>query len=373
MSDDRYLDDLGGRAAAAVRERADDVARRTGQPEWLRDAPPRSRRIRRWTLVAAAAAAIAAVAVVGTSLLQPSTRAPVVGPVPDGTPTTRDDDRSRPSEPVPTASESEEPVPSLLDSGTQDAWYMTADGYHDHIDGRHDAVCDWVRAQLPDDDVPAYVDSSTHRRLHEVVNRELTYPSDGLPIAVGSVCGVLDASPPDVLLDGYEPMWWDDPPYPWQQRGPDPLQDVADTLRALSGDTLDDGSPAYTDPVRFREHADRSGGPAILCRWLHARVPNDALPRGGEDWDAEADRIQAVIAERHPGGPGVNEVLSFVCGYLDPTSTRVGGTTDGWWRDPPYPWGDWRPAPPRATAGPDDRSGGADPDDPSGDPGATTP
>lgn len=415
MSDDRYLDELGERAARAVRDRARDVARRTPEPGWLTDASPRRPPLRVWSIGAAAAAGIAALAVVATTLLQPPPGSPVVGPVPDATtaidhrelqrqwidevcvPATGDtafcermagseawpwhsDDplaslearyrdptscagqamsdggvaacealgdhyRENPSHPTPTPPGSEEPVPSLLDSGTQDAWYMTAEGYHGQIDGRHDDVCTWVRTRLPDEDFPAHVNSEAYRRLHELINRELTFKSDGLPSAVGAVCGLLDAYPPDVVLDGYEPVWWDDPPYPWQQQGRDALEDVPDTLRALSTDTLADGSAAYTDRERFQEHADRSGGVANVCRWLQARVPSESLPRGGRDWDTNGEMVRRAVAQRHPGDGGLNEVLVFVCGYLDPSaaSSPGGEATDRWWLGSSYPWGVWRP------------------------------
>lgn len=415
MSDDRYLDELGERAAGAVRERARDVARRTPKPEWVTGASSRQSRMRVWSLGAVAAAGIAALAIVATTLVQPPTGSPLVGPVPDATtaidhrelqrqwvdevcePATgdtaycestarsdawpwhsddplasleaqyRDPDycrgvamsdegaeacedlgayyRANPSDPRPSPPESEEPVPSLLDSGTQEAWYMTAEGYHAQVDGRHDDVCNWARRLVPYEDFPAHVNSQAHGALHDAINRELTIKSDGLPNAVGAVCGMLHAYPPDMLLDGVEPMWWDDPPYPWQQQGPDALADVPDTIRALSEDTTEDGAPVYSDPLRFFEYAERSGGVENLCRWLQVRVPSASLPRGGQDWDTNAETVRRAVAERHPGDAGLNEVLVHVCGYLDPTVTAA--TTDDrtarWWLDPPYTWGPWRP------------------------------
>lgn len=235
-------------------------------------------------------------------------------------------------------------VPELLDSGTQSAWYMTAEGYHEGVEGRHDEVCTWARQQISDfEPVPAHVDGSAHRALHDAINVHLTYPSDGLPIAVGGVCGLLVWSP-DTWFQGFEPQWWDSPPYPWQQEGPTPAPDVDDLLNDLLTMPTADAPEPFRDERQFAEQADRIGGPDVLCRWVQARIPKDVFQEVGVTWETAAAEFRDAVMRWLPAdAPALGEALSYTCGYLDPYVAEQDGR---WWVDPPYLWGRWLLSPP---------------------------
>lgn len=338
MIDDIELDRLGRRAANAVRDRAREVADGAPAPKPLQ----RTRTAWRGGGVAVAATAAAVAIAVGAGALLGTPPRVSISPLAPGATVT-------PTEPTPSPDpSSERPVTELVDNATQDAWYMTAEGYDAHLEGRHDEVCTWVRDQVAGDDIPAPVDSPTHRRLHEAVQRHLTYGSDGLPLALGAVCGVLE---PYHHSDS-SGIWWDNPPYPWESATdghpatPVPSDESAvGWLRAMAHDGPDVGlgQPAgYMDEATFAEHlTDRIGE---VCAWVDQKV-------SGADGHFEAqDKLRRAYGDAATDGLAL--ALLAVCGYYGDTAEmreaweRFQDAQDSsqskpvWFFDPPYPWGE---------------------------------